>query len=108
VLPNPVTLNNTIASAAVLFGVLAGFAWIQSRGGYLADGVFWQRLLRLLVGFIGILVFYLGLKLIFPREEEFISYMLRFLRFVLVGLWISAGAPWIFLKLGLAQRLKSD
>jgi hypothetical protein len=103
ILPAPVTLNNTITSAAVLFGMLAGFAWIHSRGGYVANGDVRQRLLRLVVGFLGVLVFYLGLKLIFPREEELISYSLRYLRFVLVGLWVSAGAPWLFMKLKLAQ-----
>lgn len=103
-LPAPVTLNSTITSAAVLFGMLAGFAWIHSRGGYVADGDVRQRLLRLLVGFIGVLVFYLGLKFIFPREEELVSYTLRYLRFVLVGVWVSAGAPWLFMKLKLAQN----
>jgi len=108
VLPAPVTLNTTITSSAVLFGMLAGVAWTNSRGGFVADGRFGRRILRLLVGFLGILVFYLGLKVIFPHQEEFISYMLRYLRFMLVGLWVSAGAPWLFLKLNLARSSASD
>jgi membrane-associated phospholipid phosphatase len=103
VLPAPVTLNNTITSSAVLFGMLAGFAWINSRGGYIANGGLWQRCLRLLPGFVGLLILYLGLKAIFPRGEEIISYLLRYLRFALIGLWVSAGAPWLFFKLNLAQ-----
>jgi hypothetical protein len=41
---------------------------------------------------------------VFPRGEELLSYILRYLRYTLVGLWISAGAPYLFLRLRLAQR----
>jgi membrane-associated phospholipid phosphatase len=106
-LPAPVTLDGVITSAGVLFGMLAGLAWMNSRGGYVADGGFWQRLIRLLPGLVGILILYLGLKAIFPRGDALIPYTLRYLRFALVGLWVSAGAPWLFLKLKLARNLKS-
>lgn len=108
VLPAPVTLNNTITSSAVLFGMLAGLAWMNSRGGYVADGGFWQRLVRILPGLVGVLVLYLGLKAIFPRGEAFVPYVLRYLRFALIGLWITAGAPWLFLKLKIARGSKPE
>lgn len=101
-LPAPVTLNNTITYAAVLFGMLAGLAWMNSHGGYTADGRFWQRVMRVLPGLVGCLILYLGLKAIFPSGDAFIPYILRYLRFALIGLWVSAGAPWLFLKLRLA------
>jgi membrane-associated phospholipid phosphatase len=106
-LPAPVTLNSTITFAAALFGMLAGLVWMNSRGGYVADGGFWQRLVRILPGLVGVLVLYLGLKAIFPRGDAFVPYVLRYLRFALIGLWVSAGAPWLFLKLKLARNLKS-
>jgi membrane-associated phospholipid phosphatase len=108
VLPAPVTLNSTITFAAVLFGMLAGSAWMNSQGGYVADGGFWQRVVRILPGLVGLLILYLGLKAIFPRGDEFVPYVLRYLRFALIGLWVSAGAPWLFLKLKLAHNLKPE
>jgi hypothetical protein len=30
--------------------------------------------------------------------------LLRFLRYVILGSWIAVGAPWLFLKMGLAER----
>jgi membrane-associated phospholipid phosphatase len=105
-LPAPVTLNNTITSAAVLFGMLAGLAWMNSRGGFDSGGSFWQRAGRLLLGLAGVLVLYLGLKAVFPRGDEFVPYLLRYVRFALIGLWISAGAPWVFIRFHLAQKMR--
>lgn len=103
-LPAPITLNGTIASAAALFGMLAGLAWMQTQGGFDSRGSLAQRAGRLFLGVIGILVIYAGLKAIFPHNEDLVSYVFRYLRFSLVGAWISAGAPWVFLKLKLAQK----
>lgn len=108
VLPAPITLNNAITFAAVLFGMLAGLAWMDSRGGYAADGGFWQRIVRLLPGLVGILILYLGLRAISPRGESLVPYVLRYLRFALIGLWISAGAPWLFMKLKLTRNVVRD
>ncbi len=103
-LPAPVSLNDAVTFAAALFGMLAGMVWMDFRGGYAADGGFGQRILRLLPGLAGILILYLGLRAIFPRGESLVPYVLRYLRFALIGLWISAGAPWLFMKLKLARR----
>ena len=107
-LPAPVTLDGVITSSGVFFGMLTGLAWMNSRGAYTADGGFWQRLMRLLPGLAGILILYLGLKAIFPRGDAFIPYVLRYLRFAIIGLWVSAGAPWLFLKLKLARTFKPE
>jgi hypothetical protein len=105
VLPAPVTLNNAITFAAVLFGMLAGLVWMNSRGGYDSNGTLRQRILRLLPGLAVIFIISLGLRALFPRGDAFIPYVLRYLRFALIGLWISAGAPWLFIKLKLARNL---
>jgi uncharacterized membrane protein YGL010W len=64
--------------------------------------------LRYVLGAVGVLVFYLGLKVLFglivPDTEAVFPYILRYIRYVLVGAWISAGAPWIFVKLKLAGK----
>lgn len=102
-LPDPITLNSVITSAATLFGLLAGLAWLRPRGGFDAGGMLQQRMLRLLVGLVGVMVLWYGLGAIFPREEDLLSYVLRYLRYMLIGGWVSAGGPWMFIRLGLAK-----
>ena len=68
-----------------------------------AAGTVCQRAVRFLVGIVGLLILYLGLKAIFPGEGEPLYLALRFVRYCLVGLWAGLGAPWLFRKLGLAS-----
>jgi membrane-associated phospholipid phosphatase len=102
--PDPITLGGTLTAAGALFGLLAGQAWIKSRGGFDASGPSEQRAARFLLGLVGIVVFYLGLKAIFPADESLAAYILRYVRYVLLGLWIAAGAPYTFIRLKLAQK----
>lgn len=105
-LPSPVSINTTITSAAGLFGMLVGLAWMNSQGGFTSEGTTRQKLLRLLPGIAGLVIFYLGLRAVFPRGDALVPYTLRFLRFALIGLWITAGAPWLFIKFNLAKKSK--
>jgi membrane-associated phospholipid phosphatase len=102
--PAPVTYGGVIVSAATLFGLLAGLAWLRTQGGFSAGGPLGQRVARFLLGLIGIGLLWYGLGLLFPRGETLLPYLLRYLRYALVGGWISAGGPWLFLRLGLAQK----
>ncbi|MBI2331993.1 MAG: hypothetical protein HYU84_07530, partial [Chloroflexi bacterium] len=42
------------------------------------------------------LILWQGLGAVFPRNADVLSYLLRFIRYALVGWWIIGGAPWIF------------
>ena len=106
-LPDPVDPNSTFTSAGTFFGMAAGAAWIMSMGGYQASGTIEKRAIRYVIGVIGVLVFYMGLGAIFPRGDGFIFYLLRYIRYVLVGWWVSGGAPWVFVRFKLAERAKS-
>ena len=53
-----------------------------------------QQLVCYLAGIIGLLVIYVGLKIGFAGIEP--AWLLRFLRYGLVGMWVAAGAPWLF------------
>lgn len=101
--PDPITLHSVITPAATLFGLLAGLAWMRLGGGFQAGGTLKQRILRFLVGLVGVAILWYGLGAIFPRGEEILAYILRYLRYALVGGWISAGGPWVFIRLGLAN-----
>jgi hypothetical protein len=58
---------------------------------------------RFLVGLVGVAILYFGLKLIFPPGDGAFPYFFRYLRYSLVGAWVSAGAPWFFLRMKLAK-----
>ena len=105
-LPEPVSMEGILTSAGSLFGLAAGAAWIASRGGYQASGPTGKRALRYVIGLIGIVILWRGLGLVFPGDENLISYILRYFRYSLVGFWIIAGAPWLFFHFKLADKSK--
>jgi membrane-associated phospholipid phosphatase len=99
---HPLDPSGAFTVAGTWFGMAAGAAWLFAfRGGLNVTGPIWKRGLRYVVGLIGVLVLYLGLGSIFPREADLISYSLRFMRYALVGLWVSLFAPLLFVKLNL-------
>ena len=100
---SPLALDGAISSAGVFFGLAAGALAIQSQGGFRADGSLWQRTLRYLLGVIGVVLIWRGLGIVFPSGEFLLAYFLRYLRYSLIGLWISWWAPLIFLRLGIAH-----
>jgi uncharacterized membrane protein YGL010W len=77
-------------------------------GGFNAGGAVWKRILRFVLGLVGVLVFYLGLDLLFgliaPDAQTLLPFVLRYVRYTLVGAWVSFGAPWLFIRLKLADR----
>jgi membrane-associated phospholipid phosphatase len=97
--PDPLTLAGAFTAAGTFFGLGAGAAWIRSRGGFQASGPLGKRALRYLVGFLGVAVFYFGLKLVLPGGDAVVGLVFRYVRYTLVGAWISAGAPWVFSRL---------
>ena len=102
-LPAPVSMEGAFTAAGTFFGLAAGTAWIASQGGYQATGPLAKRALRFVVGLIGVLILWRGLGLVFPDNADVISYSLRYLRYALVGFWVSAGAPWLFFRFKLAN-----
>ena len=67
------------------------------------DGPVWQRLARLVVGAVVVVVLREGLSLVFPDVGEAFYGFSRTLRYSLVGLWVAFVGPWLFLVLGLAK-----
>ena len=105
-LPAPVSIESFITSAGTLFGLAAGVAWLAARGGYQASGPVEKRALRFVVGLIGVMILWHGLALFLPDNADLISYIFRYLRYTLVGFWVSGGAPWLFFRFKLADEPK--
>ena len=105
-LPAPVSIEGFITSAGTLFGLAVGAAWIAARGGYQASGPVTKRALRYVIGLIGVVILWMGLGEVFPDNADLISYILRFVRYTLVGFWVLGGAPWLFFRFKLADEPK--
>jgi len=104
---DPMNMDGAFTIAGTWLGMMAGAAWLHHRqGGFNPSGTPGQRLLRYLIGVAGIFVFWFVLGQVFPREANAVSFSLRYLRYTMVGLWVSAAAPILFERLGLAHTKK--
>lgn len=101
---DPLKLDGVFSTAGTLFGMITGLIWLHhAYHGFNPAGTVKDRILRYIIGLAGILILWFGLGQIFPREPAGLAYALRYLRYTLVGLWVSAGAPVLFFKTNLAQ-----
>jgi membrane-associated phospholipid phosphatase len=108
-------LDRSLGGLFLGFG--GGYALMRERFPFTAaSGSVSLRLLRYALGLAGGALLYLGLKLALPGGDSLFSalpawgagspyYALgRFVRYGLTGLWVSALAPRLFLRLHLAER----
>lgn len=106
VAPAPFSLENVVTAAGALFGLTAGALLCTLGGGFDMDAAWKARLLRCLVGLVGVLVLWRGLDLLFVAlapDESALGYLLRYVRYTAIGLWVAALAPWLFIRLKLAK-----
>jgi membrane-associated phospholipid phosphatase len=102
---HPLTLSGAFTVSGTWLGLMVGVAWLYHRKGWFnTSGPAVQRVLRCLVGLVGVVILWYGLGAIFPRGEEVLSYALRYLRYALIGLWVSALAPLLFERLRLCGQ----
>ncbi|QRN82364.1 phosphatase PAP2 family protein [Chloroflexota bacterium] len=101
---DPFSLKGALTTAGTWFGMLAGYV-IQTatKGHFLAAQGGWRRLVRFVVGLVGVLALYLGLGAIFPNNGDLLSFSLRFFRYTLIGLWVAWLGPLVFEKLKLLE-----
>jgi hypothetical protein len=99
---NPLSYHNFLSSTGAFFGLAAGWIWISKLGGFTTNDAWWKLILRYFLGLIGVLILYAGLGSFFTDSETFISYALRYIRYALIGFWISGFAPWLFVRLKIA------
>jgi len=99
-----INVEDLYTSAGVLFGLAAGGLWLYRRGWFDAGGELWKRGARFAVGVFGVVILWKGLGMVFPDQGDLLSHNLRFLRYGLIGAWVSGVAPWLFIRLGWAER----
>ena len=91
----------TVTAGATLLGMGVGFALERRVLGFETAGPVWQRALRYALGIAGMFVLYAGLKALFAGLAPVLVW--RFIRYTLMGLWGSFGAPWAFVRARLAD-----
>ena len=103
---NPLSLSSLISPAGMFFGMATGAIWLDLQGGFVTRGVWWNYILRYIIGIAGIILIWSGLGMFFPDGEALLPYLLRYIRYGLAGLWISGLAPWLFQRFRLAETQK--
>ena len=78
-----------------------GFALERRWVRFSATGVWWKRVLRYLLGIVVLFGLWMGLSVAFASATP--ELLFRFIRYGLVGLWGTFGAPWSFVRLHLAD-----
>jgi len=91
--------TDTGSSMGTLLGLGVGVALEGEWVRFSPAGPWGKRLVRFLAGLFVLLVLYFGLKVVLPEGLLF-----RTVRYALIGLWAALGAPWMFVKLRLADR----
>ncbi len=97
----PISLNTGLTSAGVFFGFFLGHVLAKPLNFQPQSGSWMQKILRYLAGMAVLFIIWYILGLFFPRGATFSAWVLRYLRYLLIGLWISYGAPKFFAQLNL-------
>lgn len=95
-----------IKTAATFSGFLIGYMVETSLIRFDAKAPLWKQTVKLALGLAVTLALKEGLKLLFPQTSGF-----DFLRYVILGLWITVGAPIVFSALrlsGAARRAEQQ
>ncbi len=100
-------LTGALTPGAVLVGVIPGLFLESKYLRFDTRGSMMQKCLRYLVGIVTALVIKEGLKPLLGVVNDHtlcMEALVRIIRYAALGIWIAAGAPWLFIKLKLANR----
>ncbi len=107
---DPLSLKDLITSTGTFFGLAAGAILFNARFSFDAGGPWAKRMGRYLVGAFGVFILWQGLAALFDlvaAGETPLGYILHYIRYGLVGSWISALGPLLFIKLRLVEKQKT-
>lgn len=101
------SIADVVTAAGVLLGMVVGLLFCDSLHLTSAPGTLLRRLGQYVLGVVGVLLVWQGLDVAFSQlavEESGMGYVLRYIRYALVGFWIFGLAPLLFVRLRLTQR----
>ncbi len=101
---DPLEVKGIFTMVGTWMGLLCGLAWYYNKWGlFNTQGKPMHLMLRYLIGAAGVLILWGGLGKLFPSGGDSLALILRAVRYSLVGLWVSALAPLLFIRLGIAR-----
>jgi membrane-associated phospholipid phosphatase len=100
----PTSLEGAFTFSGTFLGLGLGAVWLRMLGMRLGGGKTWQLAGRYGIGLVGVLLFWRGLGMFLPGGENLVAYALRFMRYALIGYWVSGLAPWVFIRLRLVTK----
>lgn len=92
---------NTLIAAGtgLLGGIYIGFLLEPHFADFDTDGLWYYQLAKIGIGLLISLALWQGMEWLFPEEPSF-----RYFQFFITGMWMTSGAPWLFIQLRLAKR----
>ena len=100
------SITSFFTLAGAVFGAYAGYALMRQSARFNPKGTMGKRTIRYIVGIVGVLLIYFGLDTVFAviaPDESTLGYILRYIRYAAVTFWVAFLAPWVFLKIKLAD-----
>ena len=97
------SLKGIVADAGALFGIGTAWAMAKRWAAFRSRDAVGKRVGRFAVGALIVGVIYFGLKLIFRTEPETVGLVFRYVRYGLMGWGAVFLAPWVCLKIKLAE-----
>ena len=94
--------DGLLTAVGALMGVATGMVLERRWVRFCSGGPWSKQVIRYVTGAIIIFAVWLGLRIAFKQLEPAGFY--RVVRYALVGLWGGLGAPWLFVKLKLADK----
>ena len=98
---NPKGSVYALNAASVLLGFAPGLILERRWIRFSSRGRPANRMLRFIPGFIVLFGIWMGLRIAFEGMEP--AALFRIVRYALAGLWFALGAPWLFVRLRLAE-----
>ena len=104
---DPFSLKSSVDAAGGCLGLMLGGFWLAAGPGWRLLTGARQQFLGCALGFAGAGLLVLAGKLLIPLDDSAFNLALRFARYALVGVWLTALAPFCFQRLGLTPSSPS-
>ena len=98
------SMNEAANLTGLVIGLWVGLALEARTVRFTVAGPAWQRTVRYVVGVLGILAIWMGLRLVFPSEPLALGLALRIVRYGLTMFWAIYIWPALFVRVGLGSR----
>ncbi|MCJ7530285.1 MAG: phosphatase PAP2 family protein [Anaerolineales bacterium] len=100
--------HDSSSAMAAIIGLGIGFVLEGQTIRFTTTGSLQQRVLRAFVGLVPLVVLFLGLRVLFGLFDESMgpamSIVWHVIRYALIGFLAAWGAPWLFVRFGMAKQ----